>query len=121
MKNTLIIFTFLTSFYYSRAQTGEIWGKVTDQFHEGVSKATIEITTTSGEPVDIKNKTTDYDGNFELKPLKPGSYTLIVKHSSCSSKTAQNLLVSADKTTFINFELLRKETTKKQKTKKFKR
>ncbi len=121
MKNALVILILLTSFYSSWSQSGEIAGKITDQYREGVSKATITITTSSGTSISITNNTTDIDGNYSLKPLKPGLYTLEIKHSSCLSKTIEKLSVSADKTTFIDIQLERQQVIKKQKGKKFKR
>jgi len=121
MKKIFTTFILLTILYFGWAQDGEIAGRITDQYHEGVSKATIEIISSSGTSVSVTDKTTDIYGDFTLKPLKPGLYNLEIKHSSCDSKTIEKIIVSADKMTFINIQLQRQQITKKQKTKKFKR
>jgi hypothetical protein len=61
-----------------KAQSGEISGKLVDENGEGLYPATVIIVDATGKNTSF-GTTTDFDGNYSLKPLKPGSYD--VKYS----------------------------------------
>jgi len=83
------------------AQECIITGKVTDsETNETLPGASIVIQgTTTGS-------STDFDGYFEIKNLKPGKYTLQVQFISYKTLTLQNIIVTPDKKTELNIKLL---------------
>ncbi|MHB9055000.1 MAG: TonB-dependent receptor [Paludibacteraceae bacterium] len=82
------------------AQNGSITGKVLDaQNGETLIGAAVTIsgTTTGGA--------TDFDGNYTISNLKPGTYTLTISYISYKSQTKADVKVEADKATVVDIRL----------------
>ena len=47
----------------------------------------------------------DFDGDYTIKPINPGSYTVKISFIGFASKEISDVLVSANKITFINAKL----------------
>lgn len=98
---TLIIV--LTSAYSSFAQYGEIRGRITDgENGEGIPFANIIALQSEAQKA---GATTDFDGNFSIKPLSPGKYDLKVTYVGYQPTETKGVLVSSDKFVIVNFSL----------------
>ncbi|MEZ5015554.1 MAG: von Willebrand factor type A domain-containing protein [Flavipsychrobacter sp.] len=83
-------------------QTGEISGKVVDNNGEPAISATVQAL----EGGIVKGGTvTDYDGNYVLKPLLPGKYTVKVYYIGFKTTVTENIIVSSNKLTTLNIKL----------------
>ena len=96
---TTLIFVFLS--YYSISQeNGIIKGRVFDPIsNEGVPFANVVIQGTSTGSV------TDFDGNYEIKELKPGLYNLSASSVGYETKVEYEIQTFNNKPAFINIEL----------------
>ncbi len=82
------------------AQLSTIKGKVTDELSsEGVIGASVLIEGTS------HGIATDIEGNFELKSVLPGSYTLIVSSVGYQSQKLQEVKVASEETVTVEVKL----------------
>lgn len=99
MKKIYLIIFLLILFMPGFVIGQSIKGKVFDKSNLGLPGASVIIDGTT------KGATTDMDGNFEIKPVEPGDYTLIVKFLGFkTSKIA--VTVQAGKTTDIGNVIL---------------
>jgi hypothetical protein len=81
------------------AQTG-IEGRVVDKkMQEPLTGATVIIESLK------KGTTADIDGNYKLKDLAPGKYTLLISYVSYNPQRIANVVVDAGKITTLNIEL----------------
>lgn len=96
---TTLIIVFLS--YYSISQeNGIIKGRVFDPIsNEGVPFANVVIQGTSTGSV------TDFDGNYEIKELKPGLYNLSASSVGYETKVEYEIQTFNNKPAFINIEL----------------
>ncbi len=86
--------------------TGKITGTVTDkQTGEPVMAADIELINPATGEV-ITGTATDLDGNYILLDVAPGVYDLRASALGYAPMTVKNVVVHADKTTTVNFELV---------------
>jgi len=95
---TLLVFLIISEGL--TGQTGTITGTVKDKSNsEALIGTTVQIDgSTTGT-------TTDINGQFILKNLKPGSYNIKVSYVSYNTKIIQNINVEKDKTVNIDVEL----------------
>ena len=96
-----IAFIFFTTLAFS--QTGTLKGVITDAM--------------SGEPIPFANivaerngnqiggTTTDFDGNYTIKPLEPGSYTVKATFVGYGAVEITGVIISANKITDQNVKL----------------
>lgn len=78
---------------------GEIRGKVVDKTtREGIPFA---VVTCSKGGVNAGGTTTDLDGNFTIKPLGAGTYTVKVQYTGYQTTEVQGVIVSENKTTYF--------------------
>jgi len=81
------------------AQTG-IEGRIVDKkMQEPLTGATVIVETSK------KGTTADIDGNYKLKDLASGKYTLLVSYVSYNSQRIPNVVVEAGKITTLNIEM----------------
>ena len=85
------------------AQPGSLKGKITDK--------------NTGEPIPFANVvaerngnlvsgvTTDFDGNYTIKPLDPGNYNLKVSYVGYGQTTLEGIVVSSNKISFRDIQL----------------
>ena len=94
----LLLGTFLSLSLW--AQTGVICGTVFDgQLKEPLIGASVVIEGTTIGAI------TDFDGNFRIENLKPGSYSVTSSYVSFQSETKQQVKVVAHQEAVIRFEL----------------
>ena len=107
-----IIFIALTLFMTAtaavQAQTpgkGKIIGKVVDKANnEPMIGMVVQV-----EGTTIATQT-NFDGQYELKNLNPGSYKLVFKYLGYNTKTVNEIEVSAGKTTTLNATMEEQKT-----------
>lgn len=95
---TLVILLGCTSFLY--AQGGNIQGNVFDKTYQEPligAAVTIENTTIGAS--------TDLDGNFLLKDIKPGTYSIKISYIGYDTRIVEDVQVSAGKTTQLDVAL----------------
>ncbi len=95
-KSVLLIILGLFVNYLSLAQ-GSIQGTIYGDDGNTIPGATVEII--SGTSYDIQ--ASDINGRFKLKPLTPGIYSIKIKSLACHDVTVTNIVVKADKITFL--------------------
>ncbi|HXS38303.1 MAG TPA: carboxypeptidase regulatory-like domain-containing protein [Flavipsychrobacter sp.] len=104
----LLLFIGLTGASYGQAAPGEIDGKVIDEKGQTVIGAVVTVSTGG---ITKTGAQTDFDGNYIIKPLEPGRYDVTVKGLNYKETTITDVIVSADKTTALNFTLQTNTTT----------
>lgn len=94
------LFILLSSFSML-SQTGSIKGTVKDKArNEPLFNATVVVTGTS------RGTVTDFDGNFLLSNLEPGTYSITVSYISYASKVFDNVQVKAGQPTTLYVDML---------------
>ncbi len=96
----LIVFTGLSG--YSFAQ--EIAGRVLDEKKEAMINASVQVYQGG---ILKGGVVTDYDGNYSVKPLEPGTYDVLVLYTGYDSMITTNVLVSPGNRTTQNFQMAR--------------
>lgn len=85
------------------AQSGSLEGKITDKnTGETVPFANVVAERNGNQ---IAGVTTDFDGNYTIKPLDPGTYDLIVSFVGYGQVTLEGIVVSSNKITFRDVQL----------------
>ncbi|MGB0592830.1 MAG: TonB-dependent receptor domain-containing protein [Flavobacteriales bacterium] len=85
------------------AQSGSLEGKITDKnTGETVPFANVVAKRNGNQ---IAGVTTDFDGNYTIKPLDPGTYDLIVSFVGYGQVTLEGIVVSSNKITFRDVQL----------------
>lgn len=105
MCKSISVLSLLCCFVTLSAQQGIIEGKVFDETRNGANHATIMVANYNDNTQSTKI-ITDIDGNFRTEPLQPGTYTLQVSYKGHQTITRSDIIVSSDKATFIDFELV---------------
>ena len=101
-KIYLIAILVLTS-SLAMAQTGSLKGVITDAMSgESIPFANL-IAEKNGSQ--IAGTTTDFDGNFTIKPLEPGTYTIKATFVGYGTVEVVGVIVSANKITFQDVKL----------------
>jgi hypothetical protein len=102
-KYLLAVMAMLMVNVVSWAQTGSIKGKVID----ATSKEPIPFANVIAEMNGtlVAGDQTDFDGNFQIKPLNPGEYDVKATIVGYGPKTFTKVVVSVDKITFLDFSM----------------
>ncbi|MFI5218283.1 MAG: carboxypeptidase regulatory-like domain-containing protein [Bacteroidia bacterium] len=82
---------------------GELRGKVIDK-ETGQPLAFANVAIVKDESA-FTGGTTDEEGNYRIKPLDPGSYTVKATYVGYSSVTINEVIISQDKITYLNISL----------------
>lgn len=103
MKTTLLCFILFCFSRGLKAQDGDISGTVKDENRYGIPYVFIALVDSQGKAG--KSVKSDFDGNYIINPLKPGIYKLVYSSTGYISQTLEGIIVSAEKSTFINLTL----------------
>ena len=91
-------------------QSGTLKGKVIDKATgEAIPFAAVVVVSKAGESA-VLGTTSDIDGNYTLKPVPAGKWTLQVQMVGYNSLQMDNVVVKADKIDMFNLELSTKTT-----------
>lgn len=100
MRKALILLTLLSFSFVAQAQKGTIRGQIIDnETGEGLIGATAQIKGTTNGGV------TDFDGNYTIINLAPGSYEIQVSYVSYQSKTITGVEVKAGEVAVLDVRL----------------
>lgn len=93
----------LTANYSIYAQSGTLKGKIMDsKKNEAIPFANIIIEQGGKQ---YGGATTDFDGNYTIKPIPPGKYDLKATYVGFQSVTIKGLAILGDKITFYNINM----------------
>ncbi len=98
MKTTILIAVLVISSILMSAQNGAIYGKVYDEKGEPMYAVNISIIDAASQ----MGATTDFDGNFKIKPLDAGTYSIEVSFIGYHTSTVVGIKVSNNKITFLD-------------------
>jgi hypothetical protein len=87
----------------AQSTTGSIVGQITDPTHALVPKA--EIVATSVQTGVSYNATSDAQGNYAVRLVPPGSYSVTVTKAGFEKATIKDVLLAVDQKQLLNFEL----------------
>ncbi len=108
-KFYLLLIAFMGLCHLASAQTGygEIRGKVRDEKGKPVDYA---LVVAKLEGVAKRSTYTDDEGNYVLRPLDPGTYSIEVQFPGYEGDTTRGIVLSPDQIRFINVEIAPKGT-----------
>lgn len=100
MQKALLLFVFMSSSFLAVAQTGSISGTITDaKTKEAIIGGSVLI---QGTQI---GTSTDLEGNFAIKNLKPGTYTLQISYIAYQTAIVPDIVVEVDKISDIKIEM----------------
>ena len=99
---------FLLGFSLSFSQSGTLKGRVID----GVNAESLPMVNISllKDGAIIDGTSSDMDGYYTIKPIPPGTYTIEASFIGYQKTIVNNVLISPNKITSGNFELLPENT-----------
>ena len=104
MKSLLMFIAVLLMHTAAMAQkVGGISGKITDEKGKAVEDAIITVLDDSSKP--ITSSITNAEGNYRVRPLKPGNYTVRVTERFHEVRTFDNLPVYKNKFVILDVTL----------------
>ncbi|MEM9885756.1 MAG: carboxypeptidase-like regulatory domain-containing protein [Bacteroidota bacterium] len=99
MRNLLFLITLLLFGFELTAQTS-LQGKITDaETGEGLIGASILIIDNG------RGTVTDFDGNYSINPLDPGTYEIEFSYTGYGSQRKSGVVITPGKTTILNMTL----------------
>ena len=103
-KNIFLLLVGVVAFSTtSFAQSGSLKGKITDKnTGETIPFANVVAQKNGNQ---VAGVTTDFDGNYTIKPLDPGNYDLLVSFVGYGQVKLEGIVVSSNKITFRDIQL----------------
>ncbi len=90
------------------AQSGTLQGKITDaNSQEPIAFA--NVTVELGGKI-IHGAVTDFDGNYKIKPIQPGTYDVKVTYVGYQTQLVKGVVIKPDKIEFMEFKLVSSAT-----------
>lgn len=104
LRNLLLtVGLILTSSVLLFAQQGALQGKVIDKdTKEPIPFANIILENKGSQ---VGGATSDFDGNYQIKPIPPGKYDLKATFVGYQTQLVQGITIGADKIRFYDVEL----------------
>ena len=99
---TLLVLPMLTESLSGQTPSGTLRGRVTDPTGAVIPQATVTATGTKGQKT---TAVTNNQGNYELKGLSPGGYTITTSAKGFAVSTEQNFAIPADQVTQFDIAL----------------
>ena len=98
----VLIVTAISVETFAQGNSGEILGTVTDEKNEPIINAVIQVSDGTG----VKGgAVTDFDGQYVVKPLAPGAYTVSIKYIGYNEKRVVEVLVKPSGKTEVNAKM----------------
>src|SRR5690625_7392045 len=66
-------------------------GTIQDPYGKGIVFSTLEVYKEGKQPKLVEEVFTDFNGEFELKGMKPGTYKLVIKSPGFEEKTTKEI------------------------------
>ncbi len=92
----------ITSFVLNPIGTGTIYGTVADEKGEPIPFVNVALLQ---EGLLVTGTTTDFDGKYKIKSLKPGLYDVKVSSVGFQAEEQHGVLLKADQLTLVDFSL----------------
>ncbi|MBU3926868.1 MAG: carboxypeptidase-like regulatory domain-containing protein, partial [Bacteroidetes bacterium] len=104
LRNLLLtVGLILTSSVILFGQSGALQGKVIDkETREPIPFANIVLENRGSQ---VGGATSDFDGNYQIKPINPGQYDLKATYVGYKSVLIQGMLIGGDQIRFYDIEL----------------
>ena len=103
LRKIYLIATLVLTSSLAIAQSGTLKGVITDAMSgESIPFANIVIEKNGNQS---GGTTTDFDGNYTIKPVEPGTYTIKATYVGYGTIEVTGVIVSANKITFQNVKL----------------
>ncbi len=99
LKSIIIAALLLMGTYASAQVSVSVYGSVTDNLGEPIGGASVFLEGTE------LGAQTDFDGNYEIRGVAPGSYNLIASYLGYGSQTKFNIIVRSKGTPNYDFKL----------------
>ncbi|RLD46806.1 MAG: hypothetical protein DRI86_02130 [Bacteroidetes bacterium] len=103
IKKLLLSTVIMLMSVFAIAQSGAIQGKITDSETKLPIPFANVIVEQGGKVVN--GGSTDFDGNYKVKPLAPGKYDVKVTYVGYAKLMIKGVVVNSDKTRFLNIKL----------------
>ncbi|MBN2778694.1 MAG: carboxypeptidase-like regulatory domain-containing protein [Bacteroidales bacterium] len=97
MKTTILMAILMGVSICLSAQNGAIHGKIIDEYGEPMYAVNVNVI----DAASPMGATTDFDGNFKIKPLDAGTYTLVISYVGYTDIRIMDIKVYNNKITFI--------------------
>ena len=81
---------------------GRLKGKITDDTGEGVPFANVIVEKGGTQ---VGGTSTDFDGNYDINPIPPGTYTLKASCIGYNAYQVNNIVIPANKITYHDFKM----------------
>ncbi|MEZ5045497.1 MAG: carboxypeptidase regulatory-like domain-containing protein [Chitinophagaceae bacterium] len=104
----LVALLLISNISLAQSGSGEIYGKVTDEKGQPIDFAIVQAFEGGVQKGGAK---TDLNGNFRIKPLSPGKYTLRVSYTGYNTEELQGIVLGVDKSLKIDVQLEKKTKT----------
>lgn len=98
-----IVILVSTSSISAQVGSGTLKGTLTDS-ETGEPLPFVNVILKAGDQ-QVAGGTTDFDGNYTIKPIDPGSYNVTVSYIGYNSKKIEGVVINTSKITFLNIEL----------------
>ena len=85
------------------AQQGRLKGKITDDSGEPVPFANVIIEKGGSQ---MGGASSDFDGNYDINPIPPGTYTLKASCVGYNAYVVNNIVIPANKITYYNIKMV---------------
>ena len=105
MKRILSILFLFVSIYSANAQVGSIQGKVLDEKGVAVPFVTVVLVSDERGSNPTNPSKTNIDGFYNIKPLNPGRYNVMVKMLGYQPEIITGIEVSPNKPTEVKIKL----------------
>ena len=107
MKASLVILLLFITTFGLKAQSGEIRGTVWGENRSPLLDAKVSVKIWKGDAYETRVTLTGKDGSYALVSLNPGSYTITFSANRYHDKIAKNVLVTVDKPTLLDVQLIK--------------
>lgn len=98
----VLIVTAVSVETFAQGNSGEIYGTVTNENSEPIISAIVEVSDGTG----VKGgAATDFDGNYVVKPLQPGKYTVSIKYLGYNEYRVVDVLVTPNGKIEVNSKM----------------
>lgn len=101
-KFYLLLVVLVLSCYISKAQTGEIRGKITEKGGKEIPFASVAALVNG---IQVQATIADFEGNYTIKPLNPAKYDIKATSVGFSPILKAGVIVTVDKISFVDIEL----------------
>ena len=88
---------------FAQVGAGSLKGKLTDK-NSGEALPFVNIVLLRNG-TNVGGVATDFDGNYTIKPIQPGSYDVKVSSVGYNAQSIEGVVVKGNKTTYLNIEL----------------